>query len=383
MKRIIRSTGIFLIISAAVSGCNDAGYQTIENALYINEAAPDSPNQQVESLTVEGETTVSIHLRLAQPLEEDLHATLDFAPEFVEEYNSRNDAGYEILPEEYVSFDKETVIEAGNTSSEAIEITVSEFETGDGKAYCVPVKIVSADTDVKIMSATSRIMYLLITPLKQVVPEMDYAVVPDGSSAGDWNIETSEWTLEGWVWMDSFSINNQAIFSATVSKGTEIYVRFGDADVDYDKLQIKTYGSQFNSSRSFEPETWYHVAFTCANNKCTLYINGEEDSSMDLSGTDYVINNLMLCSSGSYFRANARMAQVRFWSKALTQSAIQNSMTKEVPADSEGLFGYWKLDEGTGDIFYDSTSNGFDLHCSVPPEWTTEEVNFSDPNQEG
>ena len=95
-----------------------------------------------------------------------------------------------------------------------------------------------------------------------------------------------------------FPINNQAIFNAPVSKGTEIYIRFGDANVDYDKLQIKTYGSQFNSNTAFEPETWYHLAFVCGNGKCIMYINGQEDASMDLSSTDYVTARWLRYASG-------------------------------------------------------------------------------------
>ena len=48
--------------------------------------------------------------------------------------------------------------------------------------------------------------------------------------AADWGVETNAWTLEAWVWMSAFPINNQAIFNAPVSKGTEIYIRFGDAN---------------------------------------------------------------------------------------------------------------------------------------------------------
>lgn len=50
--------------------------------------------------------------------------------------------------------------------------------------------------------------------------------------------------------------------------------------------------------------------------------------------------------------------------------------------DSEGLFGYWKLDEGSGDLFRDAMANGFDLQCAVAPVWSEEPVDFSDPNQE-
>lgn len=370
-----------VVLSLLAAGCSQK-YGTIENGLYINEAAPSGQfHQQVESLVVRGETTVSIHLRLAQPLDVDVHASLALAPELVDEYNSINSASYVVLPEEYIDFPADVVIPAGSISSDPVPVKISEFPTGDGLAYCIPLKIASSDADVRIMEASGHILYLITTPLTQVVPTMDSGTLPQ--TAGDWNVATSEWTLEAWVWMSAFPINNQAIFNAPVSKGTEIYIRFGDADVPYDKLQIKTYGSQFNSNATFEPETWYHVAFVCANNKCTMYINGQEDSSMEISGNDYVINNLQLCSSGSYFRASCKMAQVRFWSKALAASAIQDAMNREVPASSEGLMGYWKLNEGSGSVYKDSSPNGRDMQCEEAPEWSSDMIDFTDPNASG
>lgn len=368
-----------VVLSLLAAGCSQK-YSTIENGLYINEAAPSGQfHQQVESLVVRGETTVSIHLRLAQPLDVDVHASLALAPELVDEYNSVNNASYVVLPEEYIDFPADVVIPAGSISSDPVSVKISEFPTGDGLAYCIPIKIASSDADVRIMEASGHILYLITTPLKQVVPTMDSGTLPQ--AAGDWNVATSEWTLEAWIWMSEFPINNQAIFNAPVSKGTEIYIRFGDADVPYDKLQIKTYGSQFNSNATFEPETWYHVAFVCANNKCIMYINGQEDSSMEISGNDYVINNLQLCSSGaSYFWAQCKMAQVRFWSKALAASAIQDAMNREVPASSEGLIGYWKLNEGTGNVYKDSSPNGRDMTCSKAPSWSSDMIDFTDPN---
>lgn len=144
-------------------------------------------------------------------------------------------------------------------------------------------------------------------------------------------------------------------------------------------MQIKTGGSQWESTTKFTRNTWYHVAISYANGKAVLYVNGQEDSSKDITAS-YLINNLTLCGSGSYFRTTALMAQVRFWKKALAPAVIKDAMNREVPADSDGLFGYWKLNEGEGDKFKDSTSNGFDLTCTNAPSWSSYEVDFTDPN---
>lgn len=378
MKYIFRISVLALAVVLA-AGCNTK-YDVIENGLYISEAAPgDRFNQQAVSIIAEGATTTTLHLSVARPLDRDVHATLGFAPEFVDEYNAKNDASYVSLPAECVEFPSEVVIPAGEVSSEPVTISIKEIPTGDGLAYCLPIKIASSDAPVEIMEASGRLIYLISSPLRQTVPTMNANTLP--AAEGEWGVATSAWTLEAWVWMSAFPVNNQAIFNAPVSKGTEIYIRFGDADVDYDKLQIKTYGSQFNSNSVFEPEKWYHIAFVCGNGKCIMYINGQEDASMDLSSTDYVINNLQLCSSGTqWFRANCKMAQVRFWSKALSANAILDAMQREIPGNSDGLIGYWKLNEGEGSVFVDSSPNGRDMTCKQAPTWTGEIIDFTDPN---
>lgn len=377
-NKIIK-TALFGMAFMALAGCEDAGYQAITNSLYISEAAPSGRfTQQVENLVVRGATQTTLHVRLAQPLTQDVHVLLDFAPEFVEEYNAANGTSYVALPEEYMDFNREVTIPAGSLSSDAVNISIDEFDNSEGLAYCVPVKIASTDASVPVTQKSSRIMYLLQLPLIQVVPQMNYQ--PSPTSNDGWNVSTPAWTLEGWVWMSSYSINNQAIFNAEVSAGTEIYIRFGDAAIPYNQLQVKTGGSQVETNTLFQTSQWYHLAFTFADNKLSVYVNGQLDCEKDITVPNYVINKLSICSSGStYFRANARMAQIRFWSKALSASTIQDAMGRAVPANSEGLFGYWKLDEGQGMVFNDATMNGRNLNCSSAPTWQAP-VDFSNPN---
>lgn len=368
------------VMSVFFGGCKDAEYSPIRNLVYISEAAPANKfNQQVENLTVKGDTKTSIHVQLAQALSQDVHVTLGTDTGLAEEYNRRNGTDYAVLPDTYLTYSNTVTIPAGNISSEAVDINIGEFPVDDGSAYCIPLRITETDAPVSVSQNTGRILYLLSTPHMQVVPTLTKDT--PASALSDWNIQTDAWTLEGWVWVKDFNINNQAIWQVTRPKSAnEVYIRFGDADVDYDKLQIKIAGSQFNSNLKFQPETWYHIAFVTGNGKCTMYINGSEDSSITLANSSYLINGLELVPSSGWFTTDGKMAQVRFWKKALPQSAIQDAMNRQVPANSEGLFGYWKLDEGEGSLFKDATSNGFDLQCAKAPVWSKEKVDFSDPN---
>ncbi len=376
-NQIIKATAIGAAMIAS-AGCENADYPNIENRLYINEAASGkSFTHQAVSLTVTGETTATLNLRLAQPLEQDVRVKLGLDAGFVEEYNAENGTAYEILPLEYLTFDEEVIIEKGQ-SVYPVALTIKEFSTDNGEAYCIPIRIVDTDSPAPPTEASSRLLFLLTKPLLQVVPMMNTSTKPSGT--GDWGVSTPEWTLEGWLWMSAFPINNQAFWSASVSEGTEIYCRFGDAAVPFDQIQIKTGGSEMVGNTKFSPNTWYHIAFTYSNNTLSMYVNGTLDNQKNIEVPNYVINNLELASSSQYWQCNAQMAQIRFWKKALNQSAIQDAMNRAVAADSEGLFGYWKLSEGEGSIFHDSTANGYDLTCAQAPTWSATEVNFSNPN---
>ena len=379
---IIKTSILGAAVIAAV-GCNDAEYGTIDNRVYISEASPAGlSHQQIENLTISGELQTSIHVRLVKAIDRDVNVKIGFAPEFLEEYNATYQTSYAVIPDEYIELDREAVIKAGDLASDNINIKILPYPTDNGEAYCVPLKITDCDAPFGVAGKAGRIIYILSAPHKQVVPSFNYQ--PSPSAEGDWGVETTEWTLEAWVYMSSFLINNQAIMSASIpdnAHGTEIYIRFGDADVPYNVLQIKTGGTQFETNTVFNPYTWYHLAFTYANDLATIYVNGVVDNQKSISVSQYIINNLSLCSSGSqYFKAQARMAQVRFWKKALSQNAIQDAMNRQVPSDSDGLIGYWKLDEGQGSTLYDSSPNERHMTCATTPTWITTEVDFSNPN---
>ena len=56
------------------------------------------------------------------------------------------------------------------------------------------------------------------------------------------------------------------------------------------------------------------------------------------------------------------MAEVRVWNRTLTKEEINaENHFYSVPVDSEGLVGYWKLNDGAGAIVKDSSPSGNDM----------------------
>lgn len=369
MKNIWKIGFAACFLAAAVA-CEDAEYDVIDNMVYISEAAPnDAANQQVGTLTVKGETETSFTVRMARAVATDVKATVAIDPSIVDAYNEANGSNYLVLPSEYISFDQEVVIPAGDIAAAPTMVTVKSFDTPNGEAYAIPFRVTAVE-GARPAAVTSRWMLLLDKPLVQPVPVFSSSHVPHTDTDNNpWNLTTSDWTIETLLNMDSFSINNQAIFNFNAT--SEIYIRFGDAGKDYNMLQIKHNGSQVDSKYRFDKNTWYHIAFVSAGGTVTLYVNGEPDVTVNAAPT-ITINGIQLASSGSYFRAKAKYAQVRFWSKGLTQSQLQANMHKAVAPSLEGLEAYWKMDEGEGSTFADATGKGRTLTCSGVPTWEPE-----------
>lgn len=381
----------FTAVLAVAAACNDAEYSAIENRIYISEAVEaDRSTQQILNQLVIGETQIPVHVRLAQPAEEDIRVTLDLAPEFIKEYNDINGTTYEMLPAEYLSFEKTAVITKGNLSSDAVVLNVKPYPVGDNP-YALAIKLTDTDSCIPLTEKSSRLLYVFTKPVQQLVPGMDRSHMPTGRDK-NWGISAENWTLEMWINMDILGTragqyNNQAIFSNNRSEGSgdEVYIRWGDASIDGDKINGKFFGgkSEIISTLKFAPNTWYHIAFVMENGVVTLYVNGEEDSQANTNTLMPVgFDDATFFGSGSYFVSqNAKLAQVRLWSKALTPNMIKDGMMREISPATSGLETYWKMDEGEGDVFHDATPNGRDLKCSKAPAWSDKEVNFYNPNE--
>jgi hypothetical protein len=69
-----------------------------------------------------------------------------------------------------------------------------------------------------------------------------------------------------------------------------------------------------------------------------------------------------------------RVAEIRFWNRPLSRTDIQEGLCG-VDAAASGLLGYWKLNEGTGNIFYDRTGNGRDMTWPKAVVWNSDSNN--------
>lgn len=356
-----------------LTGCNDAEYDTLSNQAYILQTNTNA-NSSLK-LTVGAEVaTTTLNVRLSDVANVESRYRLVYDTAVVNEYNRLNETPYASLPQESFSLSsEETTIEAGTSVSTPITLTVppySEALKASGKKYAIGFRLENTSSNASVLPSGSKIVYILDQVVIQPVVVLDQSHYVSQDLVK--NYPLTEWTVEMNInkhilYTEVGRGNNQAIFGAGPD---EIYIRFGDAPIEGNRLQIKTQGTQMNSLALFNEHTWYHLAFVCTGTKLYLYVNGQLDNSMDLPGKTTNVNSINICSPSTYWLGNAMYSEVRFWQRARSQAEIANNMYACDPT-TPGLITYYKMNEGEGYSFRDASGNGNNAETNgqAVPEW--------------
>lgn len=346
------------LLSLMMVACNDADYSVGENNVFIEETGVKS-NQRKVFVMEEEVLNLQFTPRLSNVLTEDVKVGVEIDTEFLKEFNEKNGTAYEAVPTDGFELTAtEFEIQAGKVAPSIngiIRVKPFSQEMKDsGKKYALPIKISSKDGKTVAINGADRIVYALDLVRYVSVPVLgEDRVTQNHRKAAavfkDSPLELSAWTVEFRLKMDSYSINNQAVFNCGGSS-TEIYVRYGDAPIPYNQFQVKFGGSQINSFMG-EKDKWHHIAMTYDGTDMKIYLNGVLQSTLNNPGKVVKFDGTTsVCSSGGYFRAQASMNELRIWKVARSEAQIKENFYAVSP-ESEGLVSYWKMNEGEGTEF--------------------------------
>ena len=397
MKMIRFSKYVALvIILASVFGCDDAEMKTIDNGLYIQEAAPSNKfDQQIITQLVDDEEVVkTLTVRLVRAMDHDVTVTLDIDPQLLEDYNNKNEANYLVLPEEYRNFEKTVTISAGNVSAPVIDLTIKPYSSSNGEAYAIPIRITSVDGPIEMKGNANHLLYLLTSPHRQkaVIIKRGNRTTKTFSTA----IPMEQWTFEYWVKVDNITGSPTGDWEGLGNKNfrARIFVpdsqplTFSDltlryyavgANVQIPILQFQNSAGHFDTTGFWWPDTWYHIAYTYDGTTVTVYKDGVKDNSL-ANSIDWTFKSLSFAIGSFGYEQQVEFAQIRMWKKCLSENVIKDNMSRQVAGDSDGLIGYWKCDEGTGNELKDSSPNQNHVTLGGTPQWS-EQINFSHPNK--
>jgi hypothetical protein len=121
---------------------------------------------------------------------------------------------------------------------------------------------------------------------------------------------------------------------------------------------IGSLGSAF--ADNFNPNQWYTISLAYDGAKLTMYVDGNKAA--EVTGSAVLEFSRMQFGQvwGGYDTkqyVNGRIAECRVWSRALTPGEIKLNLCGADP-NADGLLAYWKLNEGSGYIFHNSSKEG-------------------------
>ncbi len=400
MKKKKVLPAIFVLALLAFFACErfDADDHKFENRAYLDVSA--TKQLQLATFSNNLETLQKDVLPLlAFPSEKDVHVTVSVDFSLVQQYNSTYGTSYLPLPETYLDFASQTVtIPAGKVSGSSVSIALKGLkgtgEEQDGALpidaeYLLPVRMET--TDVTLLSGSSVAYFLLkrsssITVAAQLTDNwINFPTLDQPGPQSDAFNGLTAVTYEALIYVDRFDLKNDfGPCSISSIMGVEQYLLLRIGDTKFERQQLQFDGSGAGTAFGKFPESapdkrlfegrWYHVACTYdyANRRACVYVDGKLQSEGKELGTATGGINLAQRALGaadayqffigkSYndFRPlQGRIAEARVWKVARTPEQIWENMYKiENPEDEASLIGYWKFNEGKGNVIRDYSRN--------------------------
>lgn len=337
---------------------------------------------------------------LSYPSDKDVKATISVDASLTDAFNHRYGTDYQLLPEAYLDFSPVSVtIEAGKVNSEKVSIGFKnlmgqgEDQTGameTDKTYLLPVRLSSED--ISTMDGSSVAYYLVkrssaITVAAQLTDNwIEFPLMDTPGEVADAYNGLTALTYEALVNVDRFDLDNKdGVCNISTVMGVEQYLllRIGDANFERQCLQFdgSGNGSQFGKlpsksdpAKKLYSGSWYHVACTYDQNErvARIYVNGKLIDEVKEAGVagptaDNKITLAMralgmpeayqffIGKSYNDFRPlQGKIAEARVWRVARTGDEIWKNMYRiENPKDQKDLIGYWKFNDGEGNVVKD------------------------------
>jgi len=210
----------------------------------------------------------------------------------------------------------------------------------------------------------------------------DFVQVPYNSSLEPANSLTIE------AWLDPTGYDSYVSVPIVLKQGDHnnpygLYVYSSRNDLAF---ILTTEAGRVNIFVDIDPylNGWIHMAGVYDGSFMKLYVNGNVvDSSEHTGNINYYSHaNLHIGEDEGHYW-HSQIDELRVWDIARTGDEIAAAMHSSLNGDEEGLVGYWRLDEGSGDIASDSSPYGNDGQLGTlngpdgsDPTWVVSTVPF-------
>ena len=311
----------------------------------------------------------------------DIEGELTIDNSLVEQYNRNHGESYKALPEGACVLSNNLVmVESGKYRSEVAKLVVKDIDAiKKGVNFLLPVKLISKNKEYPSLPG-SDVLYIIVNRKLLVdVPKLNgqnYFKINfkdnDVSRFQNMSAFTIEARVSMWEFPKYYGGNLMGVIGFPVGenaeKGTWIFVdgtpdRVG-GEGNVPVFMFATKGWSVYAGKlgyTLDKNAWYHVAGVFENNTLSLYIDGilfvQAEYAKPISLSDeFYIGAAPGVQNG--FHLKGAVSEARFWTRALTASELKNPLHRcFVEVDSDGLEGYWKLDDKSNEC-KDYTGHG-------------------------
>jgi hypothetical protein len=163
-------------------------------------------------------------------------------------------------------------------------------------------------------------------------------------------------TIEGWYRVIGYTSN----YFSFLDKQNSWYFEYSKPDTAW--TFVVPGPPTAKAHLEITTNTWYHIAVTYDGNTNTLkfYSNGQLINTLSKSYSFATNTNPLYVAygiSGSPEHGKGRYDEIRIWNIARTDAEIASNYNKILSGGENGLVMYLKLNEGSGDIVYDTSPN--------------------------
>ena len=418
---------LFSILSFAVAfiSCKDDEYDNkspFDNVVYLD-VAENSDTQITTFKKTLTELKKEFSVVLSYPASQDVRVNVEVEPSLIDVYNARHNTSWRMLDSRYytLSADKIT-IPAGKTISDQLNLELKDLDGSTGgeelpidETYLVPITISHVEGGVSTLRSSATAYYLVkrssaITSAASLRDNWINFPTLDKASEGSMLFnDLTAVTYEAIIRVDDFSKHSE--ISTIMGVENYLLLRIGDASFPRQQLQFDGSGDSAQTpgfgkfpkkdeAKLLNAGEWYHIAatYSYATREVCLYVNGKLQSKgsdlgnaastpFNLAGRAFY--DLYLQDPETYkdykdwgnFRQfflgksyddsrqlNGDITEVRVWNVARNEQEIWDNMY-DVDPQTPGLIGYWKFDEGAGNVIKDWTGNGNDAVAEKDLEW--------------
>ena len=327
-----------------------------------------------------------------QKADQDITVTFAFDSTAIKTYNAAHNTTYYVVPLTAIDIQNlTTVIKAGTSASTPVTVKITSTQPlKEGRSYLIPLTIKSVSGGNMNVLESSRTAFLRIARIISFP-----AVSMNNSNAGTTGSPGTRGRFNGAFLLSPATPVNLPNFTLEIKEYCYAF-RGGDGNsnpqpiqsiVDWgDQMETATFGLRFGElgnpnnslqltspiggafAYNFNALQWYTISLTYDGSTCTMYVDGEKAATLS-GAVNFNFSRMQFgqvwggYDTKQYF--NGRIGECRVWSRCLTSSEIKLNLCGADP-NAPGLLAYWKLNEGSGSTFHNSSTAGskYDL------DWT-------------